>query len=112
MAHIYCPNCGAKVQYEVSPPNFCSSCGASIGGVEAEASAPKESKGKEGVPRISKLEYEISGSVKPTSLGEVLTSQGGGEKFQRPQPKAGRGDALEESLRECKPSGKPSSTDE
>jgi hypothetical protein len=115
MAHMYCPNCGAKMQYEVSPPNFCSGCGAPIGTVEAGASVPKGhkgEKGEEGVPKISKLEYEISGSAKSASLGEILTSQGGGETIGRPTPPKGSVDVLQASLDECKPSQRPSDTNE
>tara|TARA_R110000772_G_scaffold62824_1_gene140980 strand:- start:2571 stop:2900 length:330 start_codon:yes stop_codon:yes gene_type:complete len=33
MNHIYCTECGKKVEYTYSKPKFCSSCGSGFGGV-------------------------------------------------------------------------------
>lgn len=38
MLYNYCKSCGSKNYYALSPPQFCSSCGASFGGHQAVAS--------------------------------------------------------------------------
>ena len=70
----FCFECGLKVEYKFSVPNFCPQCGAKIGGGEKAAASvkkPAESVTKksveiedgftnsESIPRISKLEFEI-----------------------------------------------------
>lgn len=38
MALIFCPQCGAKAEYQFAPPNFCSKCGLSYQGSHKPAS--------------------------------------------------------------------------
>lgn len=47
MRSIYCSHCGSKNTYSVSVPNFCSSCGTSLGS--------SSSKSKETNPKTKKL---------------------------------------------------------
>lgn len=72
----FCFNCGHKLEYKFSPPNFCPNCGQSINN-ESNKTQPKQdvlkasentstiSEDSEGytnanyVPKISKLQYEL-----------------------------------------------------
>jgi hypothetical protein len=42
MASIFCPHCGAKAEYNFSPPNFCYKCGLSYGGMDAAVQKHKQ----------------------------------------------------------------------
>lgn len=42
MLYNYCKSCGSKNYYALSPPQFCSSCGAAFGGGQAVASQKKQ----------------------------------------------------------------------
>ena len=69
----YCSECGNKVEFNYSPPKFCSNCGTPFGAVskKANAAAPirkqtrKSREVEEGftdsdnVPDVSKLDLEI-----------------------------------------------------
>lgn len=72
MNHIFCFNCGVKIEYNFAKPNFCSKCGASFGGEQqskaAVEEAPRQSKASvvsedetdaEYVPQLRKLDVEI-----------------------------------------------------
>lgn len=68
MASIFCPECGAKNSYTLKKPNFCQSCGetfAAFGMTSASVSKPSltaangKNDDEEGIPNISKLEYDI-----------------------------------------------------
>lgn len=72
MSHIFCFNCGVKIEYNFAKPNFCSKCGTSLGGQEqsraAVEEAPRQSKvsavsddetDAEFVPQLRGLDVEI-----------------------------------------------------
>jgi len=92
MNHIFCFNCGNKIQYNLSKPNFCTSCGTSLKTGESSASvaAPtkqiKNNKIKplsedetdaEFVPDIRKLEVETEQFGGSFTIGSLA-----GEKTQ------------------------------
>lgn len=85
----FCFECGQKLEYKFSAPNFCPSCGVKLGGVEKKVAEAKESvkpaikksiESEDGftnsdlVPRISKLEYEIEnfGSDMQQNIGSIF----------------------------------------
>lgn len=35
MNHIFCSNCGNKIQYNLAKPNFCTKCGSSLSSIHA-----------------------------------------------------------------------------
>lgn len=72
MNHIFCFNCGVKIEYNFAKPNFCSKCGASFGGEQqsqaAVEEAPRQTKASlvsdnetdaEFVPQLRGLDVEI-----------------------------------------------------
>lgn len=72
MSHIFCYNCGVKIEYNFAKPNFCSKCGTSFGGEQQSRSVveetPRQSKASvvsddetdaESVPQLRKLDVEI-----------------------------------------------------
>ena len=41
MSHLFCYNCGVKIEYNFAKPNFCSKCGTNFGGTQqSTASTP------------------------------------------------------------------------
>ena len=88
----FCFECGHKLEYKFSAPNFCPQCGAKIGGGEKAAASVREPAKKvvkksvetedgftnsELVPRISKLEYEIEdyGASMQQTMGSLAGRQ-------------------------------------
>ena len=73
MGKIYCEECGAKNEYEINKPNFCSNCGFNfktksksnkINKASQEEDEYKEDKNSDFsnasfVPKLSKLDYEV-----------------------------------------------------
>jgi len=72
MSHIFCYNCGVKIEYNFAKPNFCSKCGTSFGGQQqsqaAVEQAPSQTKASvvsddetdaEFVPQLRRLDVEI-----------------------------------------------------
>lgn len=72
MSHIFCYNCGVKIEYNFAKPNFCSKCGTSFGGQQqsqaAVEQAPSQNKASlvsddetdaEFVPQLRRLDVEI-----------------------------------------------------
>ena len=90
MAFTYCPKCGFKNLYSVTPPNFCGGCGDSIGGSLAKkkikpsatnkrnrASEQNNSDDPDGsdvyeVPEINSLAYTIEHDDNTFNLRDVL----------------------------------------
>ena len=85
----FCFECGHKLEYKFSVPNFCPSCGAKLGGVEktvaeakksAKSTVEKSIELEDGftssdlVPKISKLEYEVEnfGSDMQENIGSIF----------------------------------------
>lgn len=87
MLSTYCQHCGAKHEYNLHKPNFCSSCGQSLSGeydpskAESQSSVVEvdaEDYGVEGtdvyrVPRLRALEYDIEVSnASKFTLGSLM----------------------------------------
>lgn len=123
---LYCPQCGAKLEYAVHKPKFCSSCGESLGSTARGAVArvaPEdlaEEDLPESLPNLSKLEYEISVDALLPTIGSVIQDQlsnkplGADKKNTAVRPPASdaernkTGDELiKESLAQCKSARKP-----
>ena len=85
----FCFECGHKLEYKFSVPNFCPQCGAKIGGGEKAVATVKEPtkqavkrsvESEDGftnsqeVPKISKLEFEIEnfGADVQHSIGSLF----------------------------------------
>lgn len=67
MRSIYCSNCGSKITYTVSQPNFCSSCGTSIGSIIQESKENNQKTNKFSQSRHPSLPKRTS----PIKSGEV-----------------------------------------
>ena len=92
----FCFDCGTKLEYKFTPPNFCPSCGTAISG---EKKAKTETTNKSVVaksvedadgytdanfiPNISKLEYEIEDFG--ASFQQTIGSIGGNQSPKRRQ---------------------------
>jgi len=88
MAFSFCIQCGNKMTYTVSPPNFCGKCGTSLNGsVAKKISAPNKARddfeededseefsNSDELPSISSLAYEIENDSTNRSyqLGELF----------------------------------------
>lgn len=71
MSHMFCSDCGVKIEYNFAKPNFCSKCGANFGSVgqsNARVAEPARKKvsavsddetDAEFVPDIRGLDVEI-----------------------------------------------------
>ncbi len=72
MSHIFCFNCGVKIEYNFVKPNFCSKCGTGFGGQQqsqaAVEQAPSQTKASlvsddetdaEFVPQLRRLDVEV-----------------------------------------------------
>ncbi len=83
MNHIFCFNCGVKIEYNFAKPNFCSKCGAGFGGEQqskaAVEEAPRQNKASvvsddetdaESVPQLRKLDVEIE-KAKTFTIGSL-----------------------------------------
>ena len=104
MAYMYCTSCGAKLQYSVSKPKFCSECGEGIHSVAA--SSKKEVVVDDQDDSVFKkpisLDYEISAAQKPNlTLGSVIGTDEGSKVERREAPKNRSNDPLGDALREC-----------
>ena len=104
MAFIYCQSCGAKLEYSLKPPNFCSSCGTALGSVDPPSGAVEATPSPPVVKKISKLEYEISSTSSPgLTIGDVVKQESTGT-VGRARYKSKTGDPIQDSLSSCKPS--------
>jgi len=77
MGHIFCTNCGSKNLYASVKPKFCQSCGHSTSiftnNDEKIIASSKPVEEEEGIPSLSKLEYEIdSGSKRKLTLASLF----------------------------------------
>ena len=64
MNHIYCTECGAKVEYAYSKPKFCSGCGEKLGGLHQSIKKTEKT-----VKNTSLAEDETEVDEVPTLLG-------------------------------------------
>ena len=111
MAHLYCPECGAKIEYSLQKPQFCSACGTSLDGKHASASKRKtpkyedeEEEAKNSLPQISELEVDVD-----YSFGKKFTFE---ELAETPKEDLGRiskgkteqnADPIKTSMDDCLP---------
>jgi hypothetical protein len=118
----FCMNCGAKIEYALNKPNFCSSCGSSLGGV-AKAAQPQETnivtevtneEPSDTIPNISKLEYSIETNQNKLTFGDLMTqaSQDSKNEYKREsvRPKANINtseDILKSTMNQCRSSKEP-----
>lgn len=88
MAFSFCTQCGNKMTYTVSPPNFCGKCGTLLNGsVAKKISAPNKTRddfeddeeseefsNSDELPSISSLAYEIENDSgnRNYQLGELF----------------------------------------
>ncbi len=79
MNHIFCFNCGNKIQYNLSKPNFCTSCGTSLktGESSAAVAAPTKQTKNNKIQTLSEDETDAE-FVPNISRIEVDTEQFGG----------------------------------
>jgi len=76
----YCIKCGAKHEYSLTKPNFCSSCGTPLSAQASSSSTlsnnvisePKPA-AEDSVPRISQLEYSINASSRKCTFGDLVS---------------------------------------
>ena len=54
MKHEFCTSCGHKMEYNFAPPNFCSKCGAPVGGV-SRAKVVKTQQFEEAVEEVGQV---------------------------------------------------------
>ena len=84
MSHLFCSNCGVKIEYNFAKPNFCSKCGTNFGGSQqsqaAVEEAPRRSRSSvisddetdaEFVPQLRGLEVEIE-KTKTVTIGSLV----------------------------------------
>ena len=114
MNYDYCNSCGGKIEYLMQKPNFCPSCGATMGSGASPKNRPTpprafvadgaakiddaEGTDIECLPDLHKLEYDIEndGSFgvigRRTTLGEVmgLDAETPSSPTREPQKKRGR----------------------
>lgn len=86
MLHTYCQNCGTKIEYRFSKPNFCTSCGQPLNSeaasrkpqIQEEKVSPQISIDDEDgtdvfeVPQIKGLDYEIEVSQSSFTMGDLF----------------------------------------
>lgn len=110
MPFMFCQSCGSKMEYTISKPNFCSSCGTSITG----STPPPQAKPKENlqpndegikIPNIKKLDVEVIKSEPNTiTFGNTIGSGALGSGSPRAPYRSQTGDPAKDSLEFCKPS--------
>ena len=114
----FCMHCGAKFQFSLKKPNFCSSCGGSLDGEVSKASQSKsveiEEKQKEtNLLNISKLEYVITSNSNKNTFGDLISqaSQSQGEYQRQPDRQAPTEqpseDIVQSMMGQCKSSREP-----
>lgn len=118
----FCMNCGAKIEYALHKPNFCSSCGSPLGGV-AKAAQPQKAnivteieqeEPSDSIPNISKLEYSIENNQNKLTFGDLMThaSQDSKNEYKRETVRSKANidpseDILKSTMQQCRSSKKP-----
>ena len=109
----FCMQCGARFEYSLKKPNFCSSCGNALGEVaQASQQLPESSEKTESFEAkplsISKLEYEIEGPSQRVTFGDLISQASQDPKDDyvkigtRPVPPKGASpDIQKQILQEC-----------
>jgi len=97
----YCSSCGAKIEYMLSAPNFCPSCGIHFNQhADAKTAGPPRPSSKapsgdsegtdfEHVPVLTRLEYDLdhdysSVGTRKISLGDLLETPGAAPPIKKP----------------------------
>jgi len=84
MSHLFCPNCGSKIEYAHSKPNFCGSCGNPLNTSIATNTASskdtviesvdfgEDETSSASIPNIDKIQVEFSAEANNTfTLGSL-----------------------------------------
>lgn len=109
MSFIYCQSCGSKIEYTTQKPNFCSKCGTALASIPnqntkikppAQTTEPSEI---ESVPKITKIDCEISGSNHNDTIGSVIGKGSIGDIKRAPYVPR-HGSASNDSLEFCRSS--------
>lgn len=110
----FCMNCGAKIQYALNKPNFCSSCGTPLNKTtEASAQAPVEEEvqqePEETFSKISKLDYSIDTNQNQVTFGDLISqaSRDSKTEYQKSsvRPKAAYDpseDVIKSTMQQCR----------
>lgn len=114
MSVLYCSHCGAKLEYAVQKPKFCSSCGAAIGTPPSQANhVAAEERKMEELPDLKKLEYEISFEEPRLTLGALMESDASDPSTPARPPLSEKEknktaeEVLAESVAQCKSARQP-----
>jgi len=114
----FCMSCGAKYEYSLEKPKFCSSCGTPLGGNLAKANV-EESKSNNNekndiLPNISKLEYSISKSLNNQTFGDLISeaSRGGSVDYEKAPPRPSPSydsseDLIQDTMKQCRSKREP-----
>ena len=120
----FCMQCGARFEYSLKKPNFCSSCGGALAeGASATEAVPPSPESTEVDPSpslsISKLEYEITTPSQKVTFGDLIAqaSRDPNEKYTkvggRPVPQGDSSlDVQKQILQECQSARGPSEVSE
>tara|TARA_Y100000592_G_scaffold58634_1_gene91776 strand:+ start:1985 stop:2326 length:342 start_codon:yes stop_codon:yes gene_type:complete len=110
MAYMYCTSCGAKLQYSVSKPKFCSECGEGFDSVAVAKKAKIETDSDEdsGFIKPVRLDYEVSASEQSKmKIGDIIGTNEGAKVERRGAPNKKSDDPLGDALKECGPTRGP-----
>lgn len=109
----FCMNCGAKIEYALHKPNFCSSCGNPLGGTAKASIEPaqekKEEASDESFSRPSKLDYSINTDQNKITFGDLVAkaSQDNDTEYKKDsvRPKANfepGEDVVKSTMQQCR----------
>tara|TARA_X000001036_G_scaffold300940_2_gene280034 strand:- start:11349 stop:11738 length:390 start_codon:yes stop_codon:yes gene_type:complete len=117
----FCMSCGAKYQYSLSKPKFCSSCGQRLGEesampdeTEVEESQASQQEDDNELPNLSKLEYTINKAGNNFTFGDLISeaSREGSKSYtkapSRPAPSYNKQeDIIKSTMNQCRSSREP-----
>lgn len=109
----FCMKCGAKIEYALTKPNFCSSCGEPLNQTSqaSEQAIEKEipEEPKEVFSKISKLDYSINSNQNTLTFGDLVSqaSQDSNKQYQKSsvRPKAQfdpNEDVIKSTMQQCR----------
>lgn len=114
----FCMHCGAKFQYSLNKPKFCSSCGSPLG-EKSEASVPEVIQEKKevennGLPNLTKLEYSINKSSYRQTFGDLVSEASRSQSSEyekmpnRPKPQYDPNeDMIQSTMQQCRSKREP-----
>jgi predicted amidophosphoribosyltransferase len=115
----FCMNCGAKIEYALDKPNFCSSCGTRLNeSAQASVKEPtqetKVEAPEENSPNISQLEYSIQSDQNKLTFGDLVSqaSQDSNTEYKKStvRPKAQvdpQEDVIKSTMQQCRSKREP-----